>query len=84
MSKVADVLRFPRRAAQFHALREEVRTLRRELHDRMLQYNFQLGRLMRVVAASEVGASVRAFAIAARLDRRRGYQSPPIVDFVAH
>jgi SAM-dependent methyltransferase len=32
-----------------HGVREEVRALRRELHDRMLQYHFQLGRLARAV-----------------------------------
>jgi len=36
-----------------HTLRDEVRTLRRELHERLLQYHLQLGRLARAV---DVGA----------------------------
>lgn len=102
MSRVADILRFPKRALQLlmggvprldrlsdesrrgvkvgrevltktdavqrtvdnlnnaiDALREDVRALRRELHDRMLQYNFQLGRLTRSVDASNAEQEVR-------------------------
>jgi SAM-dependent methyltransferase len=38
-------------------VREELRIVRRELRDRLLQYNFQLGRLARVAAAATDGGT---------------------------
>jgi 2-polyprenyl-3-methyl-5-hydroxy-6-metoxy-1,4-benzoquinol methylase len=47
------ILRLDRIAEDSRRTRDELKALRREMHDRLLQYNFQLGRLSRAVDATQ-------------------------------